>query len=53
MIEFDPVYCDRIARRFEKLTGKEAHLAASGQTFEATQAERHRELEMIPMKGVA
>jgi DNA modification methylase len=53
VIEFDPVYCDRIARRFEKLTGKEARLAASGQTFEATQAERHRELEMIPMKGVA
>jgi DNA modification methylase len=53
VIEFDPVYCDRIARRFEKLTGKEAHLAASGQTFEATQAERHRELEMILIKGVA
>jgi DNA modification methylase len=39
-IEFDPVYCDRIVRRFEKLTGKQGRLAATEQTFEAVEAER-------------
>jgi DNA modification methylase len=40
VIEFDPVYCDRIIARFEKLTGKQARVAATGQTFEAADAER-------------
>jgi DNA modification methylase len=35
LIEFDPAYCDQILRRFQKVTGKEARLAATGQTFEA------------------
>ena len=39
-IEFDPAYCDQIVRRFEKLTGREAKLAASGQIFEAVAEER-------------
>jgi len=34
LIEFDPTYCDRIARRFERVTGKQAILAATGQSFE-------------------
>jgi len=34
LIEFDPAYCDQIARRFEQLTGKQAVLAATGQSFE-------------------
>jgi DNA modification methylase len=46
VIEFDPVYCDRIIARFEKLTGKEARLSATGQTFEAAEAER-RDLEVV------
>ena len=40
VIEFNPIYCDRIVKRFEKLTGKEARLTATGQTFEAAEAER-------------
>jgi DNA modification methylase len=34
LIEFDPGYCDQIARRFEQVTGKQAVLAATGQSFE-------------------
>ncbi|MBZ9873180.1 site-specific DNA-methyltransferase [Mesorhizobium sp. BR1-1-9] len=34
LIEIDPHYCDLIIRRFEKHTGKEAKLAATGETFE-------------------
>ena len=30
LIEFDPVYCDRIVRRFEQVAGKHAILAATG-----------------------
>jgi DNA modification methylase len=40
LIEFDPAYCDQILRRFERLTGKEPRLAATGQTFEAVAEER-------------
>jgi DNA methylase len=35
LVEFDPAYCDQIVRRFERLTGKSATLAATGQSFEA------------------
>ena len=35
LIELDPAYCDQIARRFEQVTGKQAILAATGQSFEA------------------
>ena len=34
LIEFDPVYCDVIVRRFEAFTGKRARLAETGATFE-------------------
>src|SRR5215207_9231211 len=34
LIEFDPAYCDRIVKRFETFTGKQARLAESGETFE-------------------
>lgn len=34
LIEIDPLYCDVIIRRFEKLTGKLAILAGSNDTFE-------------------
>jgi DNA modification methylase len=40
VIEFDPAYCDRIVRRFEQVTGKQATLAASGQSFVAVAEER-------------
>ncbi len=34
LIEFDPLYCDTIIRRFEALTGKPAILAGGGGSFE-------------------
>ena len=34
LIEFDPLYCDVIVRRFEAFTGKCAKLAATGEVFE-------------------
>jgi DNA modification methylase len=40
LIEFDPVYCDVILRRFERVTGRQAKQAATGMTFEDV-AERH------------
>ena len=33
LIEFDPLYCDVIIRRFEAYTGKRAKLAATGEAF--------------------
>jgi DNA modification methylase len=35
LIEYDPLYCDTIIQRLEKLTGKQAKLAGTDQTFEA------------------
>jgi DNA modification methylase len=35
LIEYDPLYCDTIIRRWERLTGKDAVLMTTGQTFEA------------------
>jgi hypothetical protein len=34
LVEFDPVYCDRILTRFETFTGKQARLEAGVQHFE-------------------
>ena len=34
LIEFDPLYCDVIVRRFEAYTGRRAKLAATGEVFE-------------------
>lgn len=37
LIEIDPIYCDVIVRRWEKLTGKCAMRECDGKTFEAAQ----------------
>ena len=34
LIEYDPLYCDTIVRRWETYTGKRATLAVTGQSFE-------------------
>ena len=34
IIEYDPLYCDTIVRRWQKLTGARATMQATGQTFE-------------------
>ena len=40
LIEFDPLYCDTIARRYEALTGKQAVLAGCDLSWEKVAAER-------------
>jgi DNA modification methylase len=40
LIEYDPLYCDVIVQRYERLTGKHAYLSASGATFEAIETLR-------------
>lgn len=40
LIEYDPLYCDTIIERFEKLTGKQAVLTATGQTSEEVADDR-------------
>lgn len=40
LIEISPTYVDTIIRRWQKLTGDEARLAHTGQTFAATASER-------------
>lgn len=40
LIEFEPLYCDVICRRFEKLTGKPAVLQETGAAFDALAASR-------------
>ena len=40
LIELDPLYCDTIIRRFERVTGERAVLADNGATFSDVGAER-------------
>ncbi|WP_312161116.1 DNA methyltransferase [Phenylobacterium sp.] len=40
LIEYDPLYCDTIIRRFEKLTGKPARLTETEMTFDEVRVER-------------
>lgn len=46
LIEYDPLYCDVIIRRFEKLTGKQAILMATGHSFEDMQELREAEAQI-------
>jgi DNA modification methylase len=45
LIELEPGYCEVTIRRWEQLTGKEASLAATGETFATVQARRQEEME--------
>lgn len=40
LMEIDPQYCDVIIRRWEKITGKQAKLASTGQSFEDVEIDR-------------
>jgi len=44
VVEFDPAYCDQIIKRFEKVTGKQAALSSTGQSFEDLAGERQNTL---------
>jgi len=45
-IELDPAYCDVIVRRYEKYTGKQAVLTATGQIFEQVEEIRAAETQI-------
>lgn len=45
LIEFDPLYCDTIVRRYERLTGKRATLVSTGEPFDTVEARRSTEPE--------
>ncbi|MDG4886808.1 DNA methyltransferase [Mesorhizobium sp. WSM4887] len=53
LIEIDPHYCDLIVRRFERHTGKQATLAATGETFEELSERRAREVVPAPENATA
>lgn len=40
LIEYDPLYCDTIIKRWETFTGKRARLETCGSTFEEIAEER-------------
>ena len=40
LIEFDPIYCDVILRRFQRLTGRPGVLEETGASFDALEIER-------------
>ena len=40
LIELDPIYCDVTIRRWERVTGKQAVLSGTGETFENVKATR-------------
>jgi DNA modification methylase len=44
LIEFDPLYCDAIIRRFEQFTGQNAFLIHSDETFEDASESRFLEV---------
>lgn len=46
LIEYDPLYCDAIVRRYEQFTGKQAVLVRTGHTFEEVS-----ELRLQPIAG--
>lgn len=43
LVEFDPLYCDVIIRRYEAFTGRRAHLKATEQAFEDVAEQRQGE----------
>jgi hypothetical protein len=51
LVEFEPAYCDQMVRRFELVTGKQAKLAATGQSFEAVAEERGSHVQATTSKG--
>lgn len=51
LIELDPVYCDLIIMRWEKLTGQKAVLVSTGDDFEATRTSRANALTPLQQEN--
>ena len=50
-VELDPLYVDVIVRRYEMITGKQAALAGTGETFKDLAARRQRENSEVARPG--
>lgn len=50
LLEFDPIYCDTIVRRWQQHTGKKATLGGDGRDFETLSAERLPAAPLTPMR---
>ena len=48
LIEYDPIYCDTIVARWERMTGKQALLGNTGESFECVM---ERRLPVTAMAG--
>jgi len=51
LIEFDPIYCDTIIRRFEAFSGKQARLVDSQAAFQDLELERREQPESCDEQG--
>ena len=47
VLELDPLYCDTVIRRWQAYTGKRAHHADTGRSFEKIEEERSAEVSAI------
>ncbi len=47
LIEYEPTYCEATIRRWEKLTGREAVLEETGETFAEASARRDAEMDAL------
>lgn len=47
LLELDPLYCDTIIRRFERVTGEPARLEGDGSTFSQISTERLRDSSAV------
>lgn len=47
LIEIEPKYCATTIRRWQDLTGKDAILLATGESFDVVHARRHEQLEQL------
>jgi len=50
LLEYDPLYCDTIVRRWERFTGKKVVHVETGATFEDVEEQR---LSHHPVEGVS
>lgn len=53
LIEYDPLYCDVIIRRFQRFTGGTAMLVSTGQTFDELENDRSIAPTSTPVAEVA
>lgn len=51
LVELDPLYCDTIIRRFQRITGEQVHIVGMGLPFAEVAAARSKEPERASLAG--